>query len=191
LTKLLDFGLTGVVYLAQLGSTAIAAKQALQEAVNEIMHEADIYLLLNNSKLSGQGVPVYFGTFVRDDVTFMLTSYCGNSFGTWKQMWLLQLYVNSSLVKILLTWLSSIHTRHILLQLHRLGLCHGDVHPGNIVRDWCGRVSIVDFASARTLSDGECECYQQLDKIIHSRLREMIPYLFFTLALSGSLLAFL
>lgn len=190
LTKLLDFGLTGVVYLSKLGNTAIAAKQALQEGMGDIMHEADIYLLLNNTRISGRGIPIYFGTFACDDMTFMLTSYCGNSFGTWKQMWLLQLYVDSSLAKMLLNLLSSLHTRHILIQLHHLGVCHSDIHPGNIVRDWCGRVSIVDFASATTLHDCECKCYQQLDKAIHSRLRKRIPYLFITLVLFLSLLSF-
>jgi hypothetical protein len=93
----LDSGVTGVVYLAQLGSTTIAAKKVLPEARDDIAHEADIYLLLNTSKISGRGVPIYFGTFIQDDMTFMLTSYCGTSFGTWKRMWLIQMYVNSSL----------------------------------------------------------------------------------------------
>jgi hypothetical protein len=96
LTKLLDFGVTGVVYLARLGDTAIAAKQALEDAMYEIAHEADIYLMLNNTDISGRGVPVYFGMFVRDDETFMLTSYCGISFDTWQRMWFPQLYVNFS-----------------------------------------------------------------------------------------------
>lgn len=45
----------------------------------------------------------------------------------------------------------------IFARLHRLGVVHGDVHPGNLLFDVSGRPRIIDFGRARRLSDTDSE----------------------------------
>jgi eukaryotic-like serine/threonine-protein kinase len=41
------------------------------------------------------------------------------------------------------------------VSLHAAGVLHGDVHPGNLLADGDGQITILDFAFARHVSDGD------------------------------------
>lgn len=42
-------------------------------------------------------------------------------------------------------------------QLHATGVCHGDVHPANVVVDADGKVTLIDFAFATHVDDNDAE----------------------------------